>query len=452
MPIFGRRQLQRMFEELGPWLLRSKAKDLLTRLENIAPDQALPAEYELAITWAVSRAASLEVDLPMGSRTPDIYSPDLLARGPLVADVAAVDDVSLSGIKTMRRARNIINDVCNGIRKRSSEHLHYTFGQESGYAPSSSGGSRYYRHRLVSRTFGMNGVFRNALKTWLAADRPSQPLFWKADEITVSIQWRDFAHPFANIFCAMPSLALDLRDNPLYRALRAKSRQLREAPSNCLRAIFLGDAGCRLLDDLQPTRRGTDTFSGGQIVLTFLEDYPAIDFVLVFSVKRLHPHSTYTFDNPRVWRSHLFTRDIAFPLEDLTKLNRITEQIPAPYLSGFEAHSWHEQGMCHPNARGHYVGSHMSHGESKTTLRVSARAVQELMAGVLTPGLFRNAVFGNDNPVRQQLLSGRTISNVHFEQKGETHDDDYLVIEFTPDFAAGPLRLPSDLKDDVDPA
>ena len=37
MPIFGRRQLQRMLDELGPWLERGKAKDLLNRLENEKP-------------------------------------------------------------------------------------------------------------------------------------------------------------------------------------------------------------------------------------------------------------------------------------------------------------------------------------------------------------------------------------------------------------------------------
>ncbi len=57
MPIFGRRQLQQMFDELGPWLEEGKAKDLLNRLENVHSNQALPAEYELAITWAVSRIA-----------------------------------------------------------------------------------------------------------------------------------------------------------------------------------------------------------------------------------------------------------------------------------------------------------------------------------------------------------------------------------------------------------
>ena len=95
-----------MLNEIGPWLDRGKAKDLLNRLENEKPNQALPAEYELSISWAVSKIATLEIDRPAGSRTPDIYSPDLLTGGPVIADVAAVDDLTLSGADTMRRACN----------------------------------------------------------------------------------------------------------------------------------------------------------------------------------------------------------------------------------------------------------------------------------------------------------------------------------------------------------
>jgi len=448
MPIFGRRQLQRMLDELGPWLTVGKAKDLLKRLDSREPNQALPAEYELGITWAVSKIAMLEIDRSMGNRTPDIYSPDLLKGGPLFADVAAIDDVSLSGIATMRRARNIINSTCSEIRKGSAEHLHYRFGEESGYAPSpkAKGKSKRYRRRLVSRSFVMDTHFRNALKAWLAVNEPSQPLDWKASDIAVSIQWRPFSHPFANIFCTMPSLALDVQDNPLYRVLYSKYKQLKDVPYGCSRAIFLGNAGCRLLDSLELTRRGFDTFGGGQIIQSFLADYPSIDFVLVFPVERLHSHSFGGVNNPRVWTSHLFTHRKTFPAIDAKKLNSITEQIPAPYLSGYEAHSWHEQGMCNPNGRGHYVSSKRTYGPAGSTIWVSARAVQELIGGRLTPEAFTNALFGKHNPFQQELSGGRMVSNVRFESQGVEHDDDYIVFEFKPDFAASPLQLPYKLK------
>ena len=448
MPIFGRRQLQRMFDELGPWLNHHKAKDLLKRLENVAPDQALPAEYELVLTWAVSKIASLEIDKPMGTRTPDIYSPDLLPNAALVADVAAVDDVSLSGIATMRRACNIINLACDKIRKQSSKHLHYTFGERSGYARSSNGRTKYYRHRLVSRDFQMDERLRNALETWLATGKPVQRLVWSTGDIGVSIEWRDLAHPFNNIFCTMPSLAHDLRDNPLYRVLKVKSRQLRNVPAGFSRAVFLGNAGCSLLNDIHPMGQGLNTFSGKQIIQRFLADDNSIDLVVVFTVERLNRHWTHCFDDPRVWRSYIFHKSNVLPADTLARLNLLTEKIPAPHLSGYEAHSWHEQGMCNPDARGHYLGSIMSSGRERMTLRISARAVQELMAGTLSPEMFTDSVFSKDNPVRHQLATGHTVSDVRFESKGADDDDDYLVFEFSADPAAKPLQLPARLKND----
>jgi hypothetical protein len=80
MPIFTRRQLQQMFNELGPWLTPAKAIDPLKRLEHVNPNKAIPAEFELALSWAATRTALLEIDRPMGNKTPDIYSPDLLSR------------------------------------------------------------------------------------------------------------------------------------------------------------------------------------------------------------------------------------------------------------------------------------------------------------------------------------------------------------------------------------
>ncbi len=292
----------------------------------------------------------------------------------------------------------------------------------------------------------MDERFRKALETWLTTGRPVQPLVWRTADIGVSIEWKDFAHPFANIFCTMPSLAHDLRDNPLYRVLKVKSKQLRDVPAGHFRAIFLGNAGCSLLNDIQPMGSGLNTFSGKQIIQRFLADDSSIDLVVVFSVERLNRYSMDSFNNPRVWRSYIFHQSEVMPANDLSRLNLLIEQIPAPYLSGYEAQSWHEQGMCNPDARGHYLGSSMSFGSERMTIRISARAVQELMAGTLSHEMFRNFLFGKDNPIHQQLAAGRTVSDVRFEPKGVDHDDDYLVFEFRTDPAATPLRLPVKLR------
>ena len=348
MPIFGRRQLQRMLDELGPWLDRGKAKDLLNRLENEKLNQALPAEYELSISWAVSKIATLEIDRPAGTRTPDIYSPDLLTSGLLIADVAALDDLTLSGADAMRRACNIINAEANRLFQGSSGHLHYSFREASGYEHSRNGKSAFYRRRLVRRNFQLSGSLRMAMKQWLANGRPALPLSWNAPDISVVIEWREYVHWLSNFFCTMPSLAYDVKDNPLYAALRLKSKQLRAAPDGAWRVIFLGDGGCSLLRDLKPFSSSSQTFSGGQIILKFLDDYPTIDFVMVFSAKR--EPSAFGGRTKRIWNAEVFARPSRVTDADLARLTLLSQTMMPPNLGGYQAYSWHTQGMCDADA------------------------------------------------------------------------------------------------------
>jgi hypothetical protein len=445
MPIFGRRQLQRMLDELGPWLDRGKAKDLLNRLENEKPNQALPAEYELSISWAVSKIATLEIDRPSGTRTPDIYSPDLLPSGPIIADVAALDDFSLSGADSMRRACNIINAQADRFLANSSRNLHYTFDETMGYERARNGRSAFFRRRLVRRDFELDEWLRDKLKTWLA-DRPQgQPLSLKNAAISVMIEWRGYVHPLSNYFCKMPSLTYNLKENPLYASLRLKSKQLRAAEEGVRRIVFLGDAGCGLLRDLSTHRSAHNHFSGGQVILNFLDDYPAINFVIVISANRERRNSGG--GSARYWRGSVFTRPGALSEEDAVRLNQLVEAMLPPQMSGYTAYTWQEQGMCRPEAHGKYVPTQMGLGGERLMLKISARAVQELIAGKLSHEKFQHWTMNKDNQVCRALDAGMTITSARFEPKGDDEDDDYLVLEFRDDPSARALRMPTMLKE-----
>jgi hypothetical protein len=450
MPIFGRRQIQRMLNELGPWLIRSKATDLLKRLENISPDQAIPAEFELALNWAVTKSAHLEIDRPMGNRTPDIYSTDLLPSAPISIDVAAISDAFLSGQALMSRAAKIINRTCDQLLAGASGHLHYTFRERSAYIRDESGRTRFDRRRLVTKSFQMDPELRAALAKWLGNESANQPLDWNGQDINVTISWRDYVHPQLNTFCTMPSLAYDLRENPLYQVLESKADQLRSVPAGVHRGIFLGDAGCQLFNDVYRVDRVNHTFSGQQIIETFLADENTIDFVAVFSVKRAKTGSWDSSKNPRIWYVYSFEQKTPRERLDLGRVMRLRDILPSPYLSGYEARSWHEQGKFAPQARGHYLPTTLGIRGKSMTAKISARALQELMAGRLTAKEFENwTVGGHPNPFERQLALGRTISSASFEPKGLDADDDYMIFAFTDDPAAAALQLPDKLQIDV---
>jgi hypothetical protein len=449
MPIFGRRQLQQMLNDLGPWLTPHKAKELRNRLENPNPDHAVAAEYELALLRAVSKVASLEIDRKMGRKTPDIFSEDLLPGRPIAADVAAVSDASLSGETLMRTAAKIINGVCDEITQNASRHLHYTFQETSGYTIE-NGRSKFTRSRSIDRLFRKDSALSEVLKGWLSDGPPTQPLHWKSKHIDVVISWRDYVHPQTNTFSSMPSLAYDLRKNPLYAVLKRKAdEQLCQVPSGVQRAIFLGDAGCNLLRNIKQKDPTGRFFSGQQIIQTFLLDEETIDLVLVFTPQRVSRSVHDISSSVRVWSTHVFDRRAQTPGIEADRLFSLRDNLPAPYLESSQARSWHEQGMCMPQSRGHSLPTKMSIGRNSMTVKLSARALQELMAGRLTSQQFESLIRGKGNPFEVQLAKGRTISRIDFEPRGLADDDDYIVIEFDDDPAAATLRLPDRLKREV---
>lgn len=446
MPIFTRRQLQLMLNELGPWLVPSKAVDLLKRLEHANPNQAIPAEFELALSWAVRKTAQLEIDRPMGNRTPDIYSPNLLSSAPVSVDVAAISDAALSGEAFMRRAAKIVNRTCDQILEGASSHLHYAFQERSGYIRDDHGRARFDRRREITEFFRMEPQLRTSLAEWLKSGLTKQPLRLTSKDIDVVITWQEYVHPQLNTFCTMPSLAYDLRENPLYKVLESKSLQLADAPDGVHRGIFLGDAGCQLFNNIDRVDRVNHTYSGRQVIEAFLADEETIDFVAVFSVRRANAGSWDSSKDPRIWYLHLFEQKKSRDKLDLDPLLHLRDVLPAPYLSGYEARSWHEQGMFSPQARGQYLPTSMSSGRQSMTVRISARALQELMAGRLTAEGFENWTVGRPNPFERYLALGWTISGVSFEPKHDHAEDDYLIFTFKNDPAAAALHLPVELR------
>jgi hypothetical protein len=260
----------------------------------------------------------------------------------------------------------------------------------------------------------------------------------------VMVEWCDSVHPLSNYFCKMPSMTYDLKENPLYASLRLKSKQLRAAEPGVQRIVFLGDAGCGLLRDLSTHNSAHDHFTGGQVILKFLDDYPEITLVMVISARR-HRRASGP-GSERYWQGHVLARPDALSEADTVRLNQLVETMLPPQSSGYTAYTWHEQGMSRPEAHGKYVPTQMGLGGERFMLKISARAVQELIAGKLSHEQFQNWTMGKYNQVRRALEAGMTITSAHFESGGDDEDDDYLVLEFRDDPSARALRMPTMLK------
>ena len=81
----------------------------------------------------------------------------------------------------------------------------------------------------------------------------------------------------------MPAVAYHVEDNPVFKALKRKERQLSGTPDGTLKCIFLGDAGCGMLRELKPF--GAREVCGEQLIKYFLSR-SSVDVVGVFSPYR----------------------------------------------------------------------------------------------------------------------------------------------------------------------
>jgi hypothetical protein len=133
-------------------------------------------------------------------------------------------------------------------------------------------------------------------------------------------------------------------------------------------------------------------------------------------------------------------------LELITEsLRRLGPMMPPPNFEGYAARSVFRQGLLSPSKHGWYLGQHIEtkmNGETK--IKISSRALLDLLADRITVEQFRDflgeAPPGN-NLFKRWLDMGKTLAEIKIEPAGADDDDDYLVLSFKDDPAAGPLRL-----------
>ena len=220
MPVFTRRRLQSMLDDLFDRMDLAKRSDMRARLESKRVDQVLPAEMELGVLWALARLGDVEIEPEwFGARRPDGYSEFLFAPSPCAVEVTAISDARLSQEDEMRRISARLCEFSNTVRKGYGNHLHFTFAEQSGYTPEG-----YVRRRKIDRDFVPDEATKQALRTWLEQADRSARLEVKQGNTHFVVTWHDMRqHPLSNFFSSMPAEAYSLEDNPLFEALMRRS-------------------------------------------------------------------------------------------------------------------------------------------------------------------------------------------------------------------------------------
>ena len=434
MPIFSRRRLQAMLNDMRPLLVaKKKQADLLGRLRDRRPEQVLGAEMELALLWGIKQVADIEIEpsLPHSTSIPEGYSKSLLGA-PSYIEITALSDGDLSGEKDMQRAAQKITSFSNSVKKGAGNFFYYSFHEVNGWRE-----GKYFRRRCISSDFELDDIIRAKLGAWIQTHKTSDCVRVTNDKIDVTIEVKSFKQKEGfNYWCTLPPLAYDIIDNPLYKRLESKDRQLAGVPDNSKKVILLADAGSSLLKKLTQRDPLNLYKSGQEIINKFMED-TSVDLILVFSPKR-GSSSYFALENLN-WQVSIFSKnnsDIS-----LDKLKQLLAFMPVPRFEGYQARSIQKQGAFAPTARGWYLGTEIKTGKDVLTMKISTRALQQYLAGVITREQFeRHISSGDKNLFQLWLTQGHTISDVKFEEAGIDEDDDSVVFSFRKDPSASPLE------------
>lgn len=429
-----------MLNDLSPLLDDKKRADLVGRLNNKRVEQALPAEMELALTWAMRDFDFIEIEPEwwVNGKEPDVYVEGLIPGQPAIVEIASTSDNSISGEQLMDRCSQAIISYANTIRKGFGNHLRFTFAETREYK-----NGRIVRGIAAPKAYTLSDPTKTLIRAWILSNDTLLPhLRIKDSGLSVEIVKTEHKQTrYHNFWTPRPPRVYSETNNPIYNILREKLSQVEDAPQGTYRVIFLAEIGSWTLGELGDGYRHTveSNATAEKIIRRFLADKEGrVDAIAVFlPIKK---HHSFPYNVTRRWRTVIFSNENNLDLVE--SIHRIAETLPLPRFTGSQARSLFRQGVFNPDARGCYIGTMMTSNNRKETFRISSRALQDFLAGRTTEKQFRYFIGEDENgpSIAHFLNRGLTISEISFEQGGLDEDDDTLIFEFSKDPAAHPFE------------
>lgn len=441
MFVFSRRAIQGKLDLLEDVLSPEQHAKLINRL-NRPGRERLAAMWEVVFLQALSQVVVVrhEVALPNG-RQPDFgFEFDHAGeRRTIVGDIASVSDVGLD-------KQNLFREFCDEgsrlARKCGLDPNHFRYdvaGEQVGQWP------KLKMKLLLPTGEAFTQIIKRVVEPFfrdlMQAPRPTAELKSEEPGVRFSIrydqsQWASGGgHPCYD-------WAMSLTENPIYRALRAKADQLRAAPEDAIRIIILCDGDCAAM------RKSvfSGNYSARQIATEFLRKTNAVDLVLLATVEQRNPHDLRLRDYvmnydltaaPPRQRSARISDDIIEAVQLL--LERSVREIPTPMADACNAALRCEES-------GYGLGKHGGYEMGGNVIKISARLVQELLAGDVSAERFAEFHrWGQEpgdmpNPFARSLQRGELISAINVIDCGD-EDDNQLEFRFgPPDPAVSPFR------------
>ena len=227
-----------------------------------------------------------------------------------------------------------------------------------------------------------------------------------------------------------------LTQNPLFHALHRKAEQFKRANVSVNTVIFACDGGS---ESMKRRMSVGVAYAAEDIVSRFFADHSVSAVVLIRVEREMQQHS-FSFGPPFL-RIDLF-ENAPLPQQFVTELRllarRLQRTIPTPendVINAINHLRWKTRRVGLSNEGGLEMNSDY--------VKISARAVQELLAGRMTAETFlkKHAFVQAEgrtwtfNPFEFALTNGRLIRDVTIE-KSDDEDDDWITFFFSERDAA----------------
>lgn len=438
MSMFLRRRLQGYLDDLVGCLSPATVSQLAKGLNSkgVGP---LGYEWELLILWGLSRAFTVEYE-PGHPNAPKL---DVVVRqhgdaSPLfTADVRCVSDLGRHTENPVDRWSQLLATVKFDIGLAGGLSWRVEGDLQGEYRDAKM------QLRLPDKAAwdGAESRIRSFLGSCKKDSKPKTlDLSDVAPGLVVSFDPRgrglSGGHPsYTSIY--------SVRRNPISNALREKRQQRERARTEGLTGTILCDGGCQLLHE---RHSGAAEVKLRDVVLNYLEDPRAVDFVVTLAVESSYSSPLFGGKpETHAVKAQLFSlRDVGAIRPIQLAFNDLARLLPPAETSAANARAWYASGIGQSGFR----RQPMKHNARQ--ISVSARWLMDLLAGRISVEQAHRE-YGNDsqatkglgaNPFRRLLDDGRLPERIQVLRDRDA-DDDYVVFDFgEPDPAIAPFRVP----------
>lgn len=439
MFIFTRRAMQEMLDGVTPWMPKKPLAELLGRL-NTPRTNRLPQMWELAWLYALGCVVPVEHERPLPHGKPDLWFSVLDGdrRVHVVADITTVSDSALDSANPFERLSEAVHEQARKAGLQAGGFHLSVSHLEAG----ASGTAKV--QLLISTGPAFEQLVKRHLKPFArrVTAAPTVPQVLEVDEAGAKfvVEYKGPSQYSGGSHRSYDG-ALSRENNVLFNRLNDKTRQLRGAPEGAIRMLVVCDGDCALLRRDRPL----EGFNAQQVAEHFLRGSQTIDLVLLVTVVEESVSAFARRDHrylrcglvaaPSCRPAHL-TADVVDAVRHV--FEEAVKKLPEPRMMPDNALIRNLNLEWSASMEGGYE-------ERGDRIKVSARAVLELLAGAMTYERFAEIhgwSEGRFDIFKSRLAAGQLFRSAKIDRLGIGQDDDWLEFEFgQPDPAISAFRL-----------